>query len=40
VLAALKKAGYKGWLSNEDFSTELPTDAKLKDDITFLNSLI
>jgi sugar phosphate isomerase/epimerase len=39
VLSALKKVGYDGYLSNEDFSTEMSTDDKLKDDIEYLKSL-
>jgi len=39
VLDALKKSGYDGWLSNENFSTEQPTEEKLKDDLAFLKSL-
>ena len=39
VINALKKVGYKGYLSNEDFSLDLPTEEKLKDDLAFLKSL-
>ncbi|NQT19364.1 MAG: sugar phosphate isomerase/epimerase [Planctomycetes bacterium] len=39
VINALKKVGYKGYLSNEDFSLDAPTEEKLKDDLAFLKSL-
>jgi len=39
VINALKGAGYGGYLSNEDFSTEHPTEERLKDDLAFLKSL-
>jgi len=39
VIKALKKAEYPGYLSNEDFSRDLPTEEKLKDDLAFLKSL-
>jgi len=38
VLAALRKVGYKGWLSFEDFSKG-DTRTKLKEDIGYLKSL-
>jgi len=40
LLGALKKAGYGGWLSVEDFSTELPQEERLKDDIAFLREIL
>jgi len=39
VIAALRKVGYSGYLSNEDFSLAQPTEEKLKDDLAFLKSL-
>ena len=39
VVAALKNVNYDGWMSNEDFSSDLPTEEKLKDDLTYLKSL-
>ena len=39
IIGALKKVGYNGYLSNEDFDLDLPTEDKLKDDIAFLKSL-
>jgi sugar phosphate isomerase/epimerase len=38
VIADLKQVGYQGYLSSEDFATELPTLEKLTDDLAFLAS--
>lgn len=38
VLKALNKAGYRGWLSFEDFSDQ-PSDVKLRDNLAFMKSL-
>lgn len=39
IIAALKKVGYKGWLSLENFC-EGETEAKLKDDLNYLKGLL
>ncbi|HUW32619.1 MAG TPA: sugar phosphate isomerase/epimerase family protein [Planctomycetota bacterium] len=39
VIRALKAVKYNGWLSNENFASDLPTDAKLADDLRYLKSL-
>ena len=40
VIADLKAVGYRGYLSSEDFSTELPTLEKLADDLALLKSYL
>ena len=40
LIKALKKVGYDGWLSVEDFSNEKPTREKLEDNIAYLKQLI
>jgi sugar phosphate isomerase/epimerase len=39
LLGALKKAGYGGWLSVEDFSTEAGQEEKVKENIAFLRKV-
>lgn len=39
IIAALKKVGYKGWLSLEDFGPG-QTEAKLQDDLKYVRELI
>ncbi len=39
-LAALREFGYDGWVTCEDFSTELPQTERLADDLAYLRSLI
>ena len=39
VLAALRAVKYKGWLSNEDFSSDQATEPKLRDDLGYLKAL-
>lgn len=39
LLGVLKKAGYAGWLSVEDFSTESSQEEKVKDNIAFLKEI-
>jgi sugar phosphate isomerase/epimerase len=36
LIATLKAVGYTGWLSVEDFTTDRPTEVRLKDDLAFL----
>jgi sugar phosphate isomerase/epimerase len=36
LFSALKKAGYKGWMSIEDFNTGLASEKKVREDIKFL----
>jgi sugar phosphate isomerase/epimerase len=40
VIADLQAVGYRGYLSFEDFSTELPTLEKLADDLALLKSYL
>jgi sugar phosphate isomerase/epimerase len=40
VIADLKAVGYRGYLSSEDFATELPTLEKLADDLALLKSYL
>jgi len=40
LIKALKKVGYDGWLSVEDFSNEKPTREKLEDNIAYLKQLL
>lgn len=37
---ALKEHGYDGWITCEDFSTELPQTERLADDLAYLRSLL
>lgn len=39
VIGILKKRGFDGYLSNEDFCN-LPTSQKLKEDIAYLRNLV
>lgn len=39
-LGGLREHGYDGWVTCEDFSTELPQAERLADDLAFLRSLI
>lgn len=39
VLGALRKVGYDGWMSLEDFSSVEPTEKKLPNDLAFLKEL-
>lgn len=39
-LVALREHGYDGWVTCEDFSTELPQTERLADDLGYLRSLI
>ena len=40
LIKALKKVGYDGWLSVEDFSNEKPTREKLEENIAYLKELL
>ena len=40
LVKALKKVGYDGWLSVEDFSNEKPTREKLEENIAYLKQLL
>ena len=40
MIKALKKVGYDGWLSVEDFSNEKPTREKLEENIAYLKELL
>jgi sugar phosphate isomerase/epimerase len=40
VIAALKSAGYTGWIMFEDFSTEHPLDERLKGNLAWFRELI
>jgi len=39
LFRALRQVGYDGWVSLEDFSTEQPTLARLRDDLAYLRTL-
>ncbi len=39
LFAALRAIGYDGWVSCEDFSTELPMAERIADDLAFLREL-
>lgn len=39
VFKLLRRAGYDGWVSVEDFSVERPEDERLRDDLAFLHEL-
>ena len=40
LIKALKKVGYDGWLSVEDFSNEKPTREKLEENIAYMKELL
>jgi len=40
VIAALKRSGYAGWIMFEDFSTDQPLDARLRDNLAWFRELI
>jgi sugar phosphate isomerase/epimerase len=40
VIAALKKAGYRGWIHFEDFSTEHPLQERLRDNLMWFRELL
>jgi sugar phosphate isomerase/epimerase len=40
VLADLRAVGYDGWLSFEDFSTALPTEQKLAENLAYIRGLM
>jgi len=39
LFRALKTVGYDGWVSMEDFSTEMPLDARLADNLAYARSI-
>lgn len=39
IMKALRKVGYNGWISLEDFSTARPIDERLRDDVEFLRQM-
>lgn len=39
-LDALRQAGYDGWVTIEDFSTDLPLEARTADNLAYLRSLV
>lgn len=39
-LADLRAVGYDGWVAVEDFSTDLPLEARTADDLAFLRGLV
>lgn len=40
VLKLLRQAGYDGWLFFEDFSTDQPTETKLREDVAWFRELL
>ena len=38
LFAALRKIGYAGWVSSEDFSTEVPLRERTADNLAYLRS--
>ncbi|MGN6409009.1 MAG: sugar phosphate isomerase/epimerase family protein, partial [Curtobacterium sp.] len=39
-LDALRQVGYDGWVTIEDFSTDLPLEARTADNLAYLRSLV
>ncbi|WP_410842711.1 sugar phosphate isomerase/epimerase family protein, partial [Paraburkholderia sp. BR14264] len=39
-LDALRQVGYDGWVTIEDFSTDLPLEARTADNLAYLKSLV